>query len=45
MINKQVTIVLTQEEINSPEPIEIKLIVKEEGGDEDEVEYIITYPK
>jgi hypothetical protein len=43
MINKQVFVVLTQEEIDSPEPIEIKLVVLDEEGDH--ITYTIKYPK
>jgi hypothetical protein len=43
MINKQVFVVLTQEEIDSPEPIEIKLVVLDKEGES--ITYTIKYPK
>ena len=43
MITKQVFAVLTQEEIDSPEPIEIKLVVLDEEGES--ITYTIKYPK
>jgi hypothetical protein len=46
MITKSATIVLTQAEVDSPEPIEIKLSVKLEGSADDEsIDYTISYPK
>lgn len=42
-IEKKVTILLTDEEINSPEPIEIKIVVTNDAGED--ITYTITYPK
>lgn len=44
MITKEIVLELTQEEVNSPEPIEIRLIVNVMGTDEDIV-YTIIYSK
>jgi len=44
MIKKRVEVVLTQEEVDSPEPIQIILSVKV-GNEEEAVDYTITYPK
>ena len=44
MIRKKLSLVLTQEEINSGETIEIELTVKDDAGDT-EATYTITYPK
>jgi len=44
MIQKKATINLTQEEIDSPEDIQIVLTVNGPGGN-DGVDYTITYPK
>jgi len=46
-IVKQVGVILTQEEIDSPDPIEIKLHVHKvtDPGNKDGVTYTITYPK
>lgn len=43
MITKEVTVTLTKEEVDSPEPIEIKLNVTDDSGEV--VTYTITYPK
>ena len=47
MITKEVKLVLTKEEINSPEDIEIKFHVQSETdpNNEEGVTYTITYPK
>ncbi len=47
MIIKEVTIVLTEEEINSPEEIQMKFHVHSEDDptNEEGVTYTITYPK
>jgi hypothetical protein len=42
-IVKEVKVVLTKEEIESPNPIQIILTVKDEEGES--VSYTITYPK
>ena len=44
MITKSASIVLTQAEVDSPEPIEINVSVKLEGSDES-IDYTINYPK
>ena len=44
MIKRTAEIVLTKEEIDSPDPIQLTFIVKEEGSDET-IDYTITYPK
>lgn len=43
-ITKAATITLTKEEIESPDPIELQLIVMDEDG-EDTITYTVTYPK
>jgi hypothetical protein len=43
-IRKSATIFLTQEEVDSPNPIEIKLTVRIKGHDES-IDYTIRYPK
>lgn len=47
MITKEVTVVLTEDEINSDEPVEIKLHVHSEDDPDNEegISYTITYPK
>jgi hypothetical protein len=45
MIEKKVIINLTQEEIDSPEDIQVTLTVNGPGGEEDGVDYVFTYPK
>lgn len=45
MITKKVEIILTPEEVESPEDIEIKLRVGFQDDPEEEVIYTITYPK
>jgi hypothetical protein len=47
MIHKEVKLILTEEEINSPETIVIKFHVCSEidPNNEDGVTYTITYPK
>lgn len=47
MITKKVKVILTEEEINSPEPIEIVLDVCSEidPNNEEGVTYTIEYPK
>jgi len=42
MIKKKVTVHLTKEETDSPEPIEIKICVTD---GEDTIEYMINFPK
>jgi hypothetical protein len=44
MIKKQLECVLSQEEISSPEDIEIILSIKIEG-EEGQIDYTINYPK
>ena len=43
-IKKSVVVTLTQEEVDSPNPIEIKLSVKLKGK-KDCIDYTIEYPK
>ena len=45
MITKKLELILTTEEIESPEDIEIKLRITSEDDPEEEVVYTITYPK
>lgn len=47
MITKEITLVLTQSEIDSPENIEIKFSIHNENdpNNEEGVTYTITYPK
>lgn len=47
MINKEISIVLTQAEIDSPEDIQIKfhLHSEDDPNNEEGVTYTITYPK
>ena len=47
MINKEITLVLTQAEIDSPEEIQINFHVHSETDPDNEegVTYTITYPK
>ena len=46
-IIKEANILLTEEEINSPDPIEIKLHVHsdDDPNNEEGITYTITYPK
>lgn len=45
MIKKEVVLVLTEDEINSPEDIEIKLVVQPKEDPEEKIIYTITYAK
>ena len=47
IIKKEVNIILTEEEVNSPDPIEIKLHIHSENdlNNEEGVTYTIKYPK
>ena len=47
MINKEITLVLTQAEIDSPEDIQIKFHVysEDDPNNEEGITYTITYPK
>jgi hypothetical protein len=47
MINKEISLVLTQAEIDSPEDIRIKIHVhsEDDSNNEEGVTYTITYPK
>lgn len=44
-IEKKAVINLTQEEIDSPDDIQVILTVNGPGGEDDGVDYCITYPK
>lgn len=45
MILKKVIVELTQEEITSPEDIQIELVVQEKENPEENITYTISYPK
>lgn len=46
MITKTIDVIITEDEINSPEPIEIKIrVYAEDDHDNPEVTYTIKYPK
>lgn len=45
-MEKHITLILTQEEIDSSEPIEVKVHIRtEDETDEEGINYTIKYPK
>lgn len=45
MITKTATINLSKEDMESPEDVQVVLTVNGPGGEDDSVDYTITYPK